>query len=574
MKTRKYIMLGCCFLLLGSTASCEYGLDIISPDVISEPVYFKTADEFKQYANQFYEGMSTFNSDDDMSDICKPSGFNNVSNSTYIAGTTDGTWDGAYTALRSINYGLEKCADAPADLKESIKVYEAEMKFFRAYQYFNLLKRFGGVPLIEKSLTTEDTDELYGPRDSRETIAAFIKKNLDEAIPVLPLESEIATDDKGRISRGAAQAFKARFSLFEGTWRKFHGLEGADEYLDDAVSASHDVIMSGEYELWDHRAELGELAYKYYFTLSKVKANPAGLTKADNKETIIAQRYDEDLREAPRPEHSASLCPTKKLADMYLDNTGLPIDHPNSVFQGYDRLTSEYENRDPRMTTFFIEPGDRFWLFSQPMYNIDWNNMDDPNRGIIYNVDFGFWTQTGYRSLKFESEITFPLGCDWPVLRYTEVLLIYAEAVYEKNGAISDDDLNLSINELRDRVGMPHLTNDFVTTNGLDMREEIRRERTVELCLEGYRLDDLRRWKTAEYELNEPLRGIKYKGTEYETDGRWDNIGYEIDDEGVIVLESAENRKFDPEKHYLFPLPTRQILLNPQLEQNPGWNQN
>ena len=124
MKTRKYIMLGCCFLLLGSTASCEYGLDIISPDVISEPVYFKTADEFKQYANQFYEGMSTFNSDDDMSDICKPSGFNNVSNSTYIAGTTDGTWDGAYAALRSINYGLEKCADAPADLKESIKHLE------------------------------------------------------------------------------------------------------------------------------------------------------------------------------------------------------------------------------------------------------------------------------------------------------------------------------------------------------------------------------------------------------------------------------------------------------------------
>lgn len=486
-------------------------------------------------------------------------------------GTSDGTWDGAYSAIRYINYGLERCATAPDELKNDIKVYEAEMKFFRAYQYFNLLKRFGGVPLIEKTLTLEDKDLLYGPRDSRETIAAFIKKNLDEAIPELPLESAISADDKGRISKGAAEAMKARFSLFEGTWRKYHGLQGADAFLDDAISAAKNVINSNEYELWDHRAELGDWSYKYFFTLSKIKSNPAGLTKADNKETILAQRYDEDLRESPRYEHSGTLCPTKKLADMYLDKNGLPITHPNSVFKGYQKITSEYEDRDPRMDIFFVKPGERFWLFSQPMYNPDWSNPDDPNRGIVYNVDFGFWTQTGYRNVKLEAEVSFPLGCDWPIIRYTEVLLIYAEALFEKNGNISDSDLDISINKLRDRVGMPHLTNTFVTANGLNMKEEIRRERTIELSLEGYRLDDLRRWKTAEVELNQPLRGIKYKGTEYETDGRWDNIGYEVDEEGVIVLEKASDRKFDPNKHYLFPLPTRQILLNPQLEQNPGW---
>ena len=562
MKTHQYIIIGAASLLLGTAfTSCEKDLDLVSPDAVTEPMYFKSADDFKQYANQFYAGMSTFNSDDDMSDITKPSGYNNVSNST------------AYSALRGINYGLERCAAAPEELKESIKAYEAEMKFFRAYQYFNLLKRFGGVPIIEKSLTLADEELLYGPRDSREDVAAFIKKNLDEAIPNLPLESEIATDDKGRISRGGALALKARFSLFEGTWRKFHGLGGEAEYLDDAISASKAIIDSREYELWDHRDVLGDLSYKYYFTLAKTQSNPAGFTKNDNKETIIAQRYDETLREAPRPEHSGSLCPTKKLADMYLDINGLPITHPQSVFHGYQTLTSEYEDRDPRMDCFFIKPGEKFWLFSQPMYNIDWNNMDDPNRGIVYEANFGFWTQTGYRSNKFEAEVSFPLGYDWPVIRLSEVLLIYAEAVFEKNGAISDADLDISINALRDRVGMPHLTNNFVTTYGLDMREEIRRERTVELCLEGYRLDDLRRWKTAETELNEALRGIKYAGTEYETDGRWDNIGYPVDAEGFLVLEAAENRKFDPKKHYLFPLPTRQLLLNPQLEQNPNWNE-
>lgn len=354
MKTHKYILAGCCLLLLGATASCEKDLDLYSQDVISEPVYFASAEDFKRYANQFYYGLPTFNADDDMSDITKPTGFNNVSNSSYIAGTTDGTWDGAYSAIRYINYGLERCATAPDELKNDIKVYEAEMKFFRAYQYFNLLKRFGGVPLIEKTLTLEDKDLLYGPRDSRETIAAFIKKNLDEAIPELPLESAISADDKGRISKGAAEAMKARFSLFEGTWRKYHGLQGAEAFLDDAISAAKNVINSNEYELWDHRVELGDWSYKYFFTLSKIKSNPAGLTKVDNKETILAQRYDEDLRESPRYEHSGTLCPTKKLADMYLDKNGLPITHPNSVFKGYQKITSEYEDRDPRMDIFFV----------------------------------------------------------------------------------------------------------------------------------------------------------------------------------------------------------------------------
>lgn len=571
MKTHKYILAGCCLLLLGAATSCEKGLNLYSRDIISEPVYFVTAEDFKRYANQFYYGLPSFNADDDMSDITKPSGFNNVSNSSYIAGTTDGTWDGAYAAIRYANYGLERCANAPESLKANIKVYEAEMKFFRAYQYFNLLKRFGGVPLIEKTLTLDDKDLLYGARDSRETIAAFIKKNFDEAISGLPLESEIGGDDKGRISRGAAEAMKARFSLFEGTWRKFHGLQGSEAFLDDAISASRDVINSHEYELWDHRAELGDWSYKYFFTLSKIKSNPAGLTKADNKETILAQRYDEDLRESPRYEHSGTLCPTKKLADMYLDKTGLPITNLKSVFKGYQTITSEYEDRDPRMDIFFVKPGERFWLFSQPMYNPNWNNLSDPGRGIEYNVNFGFWTQTGYRNVKLEAEVTFPLGCDWPIIRYTEVLLIYAEASFEKGSTITDSDLDISINKVRDRVGMPHLTNAFVTANGLNMRDEIRRERTIELSLEGYRLDDLRRWKTAEVELNQPLRGIKYKGTQYETDGRWNNIGYEVDAEGVIILEKAADRKFDPAKHYLFPLPTRQILLNPQLEQNPEW---
>jgi hypothetical protein len=118
---------------------------------------------------------------------------------------------------------------------------------------------------------------------------------------------------------------------------------------------------------------------------------------------------------------------------------------------------------------------------------------------------------------------------------------------------------------------MPSLNNSFVTSNGLDMRTEIRRERTIELYLEGFRWDDLKRWKTAEVEMVKPLLGIKWQGTGWET--YWTNPGYPIDaTTGCIVLEAASARTFDPNKHYLYPIPTDQITRSKNnLVQNPGW---
>ena len=164
---------------------------------------------------------------------------------------------------------------------------------------------------------------------------------------------------------------------------------------------------------------------------------------------------------------------------------------------------------------------------------------------------------------------------DYHVIRYPEVLLIWAEATFEKDGAISDDLLAKTINVIRSRVGveMPPLTNAFVTGNGLDMRTEIRRERTIELAFEGFRRDDLRRWKTAEMELKAPLKGIKYQGTEYETlqvlnDG---NPGL-VDADGFLIVEPANARLFETPKNYYFPVPFDEVHLNPNLlPNNPGW---
>ena len=154
---------------------------------------------------------------------------------------------------------------------------------------------------------------------------------------------------------------------------------------------------------------------------------------------------------------------------------------------------------------------------------------------------------------------------DRPVLRYAEVLLTYAEARFELDNAISDADLDLTLNRLRARAGVAKLTNAFVTANGLTMREEIRRERRVELAQEGFRYWDLIRWKTAEIELPKPILGIYFFKSEFPP------ATVNLTPDNFILVQATNFRKFDPAKDYLWPLPINEISLNPALKQNPGW---
>lgn len=154
---------------------------------------------------------------------------------------------------------------------------------------------------------------------------------------------------------------------------------------------------------------------------------------------------------------------------------------------------------------------------------------------------------------------------DYTIIRYAEVLLNFAEATYELNGSITDDELDGSINLLRQRAGVAQLSNAFASANGLDMLAEIRRERRVELALEGFRYWDLMRWKTAEDILPQSVLG-NYYYDEYGTD-----VTPNLTEDNIILLQAAENRSFDPDRDYLWPLPINELGLNPALEQNPNW---
>lgn len=543
-------------IILTTIPGCQ-DIDLLPKENLSEPQFWKTPSDFQKAANLLYSRMESFNTSDNESDIAFGGGANSVSSGTYIAPNADsGNWNSRFTDLRDCNQIIEKAESYAGDAK-GIEVYVAEARFFRAYTFWRLMKRYNDVPLITTTLNV-NSPELYASRSSQAIIEDFILSELEAIWSKLPLQKNVATADKGRITQGAALALKARVALFAGTWAKYHGHR--DDYaqlLDQAIVAAEAVRVSGEYSIWEG---MGDDSYRYLFIEQG----------DDNSESILANRYAAEIR-MHGTSHVAywgdRSSPTKKLADMYLcKSTGLPITDPNSGFEGYAKMEDEFKNRDPRMTQTFLMPGTTFLnaqdaaLVNSPLFN------SRPN------------TKTGYKLWKFIGEVRTvnnQTTYDCHIIRYPEVLLILAEATFEKNGAISDEILNNTINVIRSRKGveMPPLTNAFVSANGLDMLVEIRRERTVELCFEGFRRDDLRRWKTAETELVQAIKGFKYTGTEYEEEGVLSATeAANVDADGFYIVEPAVNRKFEAPKNYYYSLPLDETKLNPNLlPNNPGW---
>ena len=278
-----------------------------------------------------------------------------------------------------------------------------------------------------------------------------------------------------------------------------------------------------------------------------------------NSNVIVGHNNSRDLE-------NGRMAPTRNLLRQYLYSDGLPawnVDNTPSakrsrffVNEGTEpSYNTIFENRDPRVLLSYFKAGDVAyqgpWV---PKTSLGSRTAFAPKKG------FSVTDQT----------IAGGGTTDRMLIRYAEVLLIFAEAKYELNGNISDADLNLSINALRTRVGFaPKLTNAFVTTNNLNMRDEIRRERTVELALEGFRYDDLIRWKLAETLLPKDLLGAKFIASEWVgTNGSSLNLNADQ----VLITEPASTRHFRPERDYLYPVPVHEITTSGgAVVQNPNW---
>ena len=552
-------------------------LDMEPKTQLADTNYWQTPDHFKLFATQFYGWTVDFKQLDDSphsdvrSDLRTGITLDVYSNGTNSIPSSDKTYTNNYNRIRQVNTLLQQAEGyaAPADIETSV----GEAHFFRAYCYFDLLQVYGDV-IITRTPLDIDSPEMQMARNSRDEVVDFILEDLEEAIRLLPEANEISSKDEGRLSSQAASAFLSRVALYEGTWQKFrNGGQNNDRssaLLDIAATSAHDVIESGFFELFAPE-ELGTEAYKYLFILENDKSNPAGITKSGNKEYIFTRRHDPTLASIgfniTQGRLGNAVYVTRKMANMYLQSNGLPI---NPQTWDYSKVDSEFKDRDNRMSNTLMIPGHTYWGTGGG--RIDWTGSAEEIANASHK-NFMPSTGTGYFPHKWCCERDgVPTGMeayDYPIIRYAEVLLNYAEAVFERDDKISDEDLAIVFNVTRKRVNpnMPDLTNAFVSANNLEMRTEIRRERTVEFYDENFRIDDLKRWKTAEEEMPMNLTGVKWRGTEYET--KWSDASSKtMDAEGCIIYE--QGRVWE-EKHYLYPLPMDQLKLNPNLKQNPGW---
>jgi hypothetical protein len=533
----KHISLGV-VVLVGVTA-CD--VNRLPETNISDATFWRSEADLKSAANYLYTFLPGFNTEDVWSDDAVGLASNNISDGSRLAPATDGNYNTPYTLIRAANNIIEKAPLATSAGQVVIDRYVAEARFYRAWAYFSLVQKYGDVPLILKTL--DDTSpELTAPATSRAEIYTQIYQDLDFAANKLPTPTALGAADYGRISNTAALAFKGRVALFEGTRAKFHNYGDANMHLSLAVAASKAVMDSKQHDL-----------LASYFNLFQYEGEGR-----QNRENIIVRQYGVTVTERVSTHayfrtslENGNLSPTKSLADSYLMKDGLPITK-SPLYKAPAASLDVFANRDERMSATFMKRGDAY-MGTKPVFDV---------APLVFN-------KTGFTFRKYSNVDDWTTQnslMDRAVLRYGEVLLTYAEAKFELEGQISDADLEISINLLRNRAKVDKLSNGLATANGLDMREELRRERRVELAQESFRYWDLIRWKTAEIELPKPVLGNYFFKDEFGT-----AVTVNLTPDNFLLVQNASFRKFDPGKDYLWPMPINEISLNSNLKQNPKW---
>jgi hypothetical protein len=525
---------------------------------ISPQNFFKNENDLQLYCNQYYSQLpvQTFVNADDNSDDKANASLNVFLAGTYTIPNTAPTspdltqvqWNFNY--IRSYNFFLANYAKAniSADIKN---IYVSETLFFRANDFWGKVKSFGDVPYINKYISDTSKSVLYGTRMPHKQVMDSVLKDINFAIDHLPV-----TAADGRLNKYAALALKARMCLWEGTYRKYFGVGDESIYLQQAVDAAEQLMNTGKFGIYT----TGNPGADYYnlFIQDELKGNTEAIMPMRYITTILMNNYDRQLGEAGDGY-------SKNFARSFLCKDGLPTSL-SPLYKGDDTPEDEASNRDPRYKQQIATRGFDF---------LNGDLITLPRIGTSV-------TSTGYQPIKGRSSSLAAWNAgqstlDLFIFRYAEILLIEAEAKAEL-GLCTQAVLDQTINKLRDRVGMPHMMlaslvkdpkSDFP---GLPVLiDEIRRERRIELGSEGFRFDDLHRWRAGSL-INNPETTLGMKLTpalkaQYPA-GQVGSIV--VDNNNYIQIYPGITRTWN-DKLYLYPIPTQELTLNPTLKQNPGW---
>ncbi len=563
-------------------AGCADDLNLEPFDKISPSTAFNTEKDLQLYANSFYPILPTGREivrGDDMSDYLVGRSLPNYIAGSFTASQATG-W--SWGDLRNINYFLEHYEQAKIP-EEAKNHYAGLARFFRAWFYFNKVKQFGDVPWYDKTMDVNDPD-LYKGRDSRTLVMEKVLEDLNFACENIRAAKD---NSASQVTKWVALAFKSRVCLFEGTFRKYHpglNLSGtSDQWLEESARAAQEVMESKQYKI--NTSGAAELSYRNLFIREVPDADEIMLAAVASKSLRVFNDANWYYTSAT---YGNRLNLIKTFVNTYLNKDGSRFTDASA----YNEIpfVEEVKNRDLRLQQT-IRMGD---------YSRD---------GSAAPPDFTY-TYTGYQPIKLTVDSKATDGVaensnSLPIIRYAEVLLNYAEAKAELN-TFSRADWDATIKVLRERAGItnapyPAEADSYLQENYFpDISDpvllEIRRERGIELVLEGFRYDDLKRWKVAEllemeyngmyvpamdelYDLNEDgkpdvsfvreVPATKESGVYYFL---IDDKQFRLSegDSGNLILLGNIERSFEDHK-YFYPIPYNEIVLNPELKQNTGW---
>lgn len=594
MKIQHWIPL----IILVGIAGCKK-LDQTPEDTATGAVVFGTTQGLELYATSFYNVLpsaSNIHEGDAMADYAARTQVPDFLVAGAYGPRQSTGWDtDDWRNLRNINYFLANNTDTR--VAESVRNhYNGLARFFRAWFYFDKVKRFGDVPWIGKPFNVDDP-ALYAGRDSRTVVIDSILADLQYACENISTTSD---NTRSLITKNVAWAFRSRVCLFEGTFRKYHTnyqlTETATSLLQDAATSAEVVMKSGNFAL--NTAGGTDLSYRQLFISETPVTQEIMLSNVMSSTLNVLNDANWWWTSAT---YGARVSLIRTFVNTYLNVDGTPF----TSRPGYETMTfmEEVKGRDKRLQQT-IRMGD---------YKRINGGVTEPAPPVFS------YTYTGYQPIKWTLDDTYYDGgsrntnsiC---IMRYAEVLLNYAEAKAEL-GTLTQDDWSKTIGALRRRAGItgntdalptvadPYLKAHYFPSLSDPILLEVRRERGIELALEGFRFYDLVRWHAGNLmemewngfyvpalnqpmDLNEdgkpdvcfyqqmpanPVAGVTYVNVAPTLSGgtpnpqRLSNNTY-----GELTWLNNVPRKWE-EKHYLYPIPETAITVNPALTQNPGW---
>lgn len=439
-------------------------------------------------------------------------------------------WRESYEGIKSCNILLDNIDQVPMDDNRKNRM-KAEARFIRAYLFFRLTTQYGDVPHFDYQIELEES-QVIG-RTPHADVVNWVRSELNDIVNILPVKGEYAAADNGRITKGAVAGLLSRTYLYENDW------------VNSASICKK--IMDGEYgtyELFPDYEGLflpeNEYNSEVLLDVGYIPENRTWDNMRDNIPISAGAR-------------SSEYAPTQELVNDYVMSNGLPISNPNS---GYNP-ENPYVNRDPRLTYSIVYHGYQWKRPDGTVYTVNIQPGVDPNSKDNYVPGSLTASQSGYYLRKWydptarsEDQAS---GLNIILLRYADILLMYAEVMNEQN-QMTEQVWDVTIRKIRERAGFtdPGALEWNTSLSQSDLREIIRRERRCELAFEGTRLYDIRRWKVSEIVMNGAPTGARFQNN---------NTTH-------IVLPT---RQFNPARDYLWPIPGSERDINPKLGQNPNW---